>query len=185
MTGRSYLSQFSQPYSGSSSVLIGHTDMKNFIWWSCLLLASTGFAQSGDTVTKDVAGQDHPLLKRYEGSLIVAFTTKAYDAYNLVLGKALNPSADRSQGKRIEKEQTVEGRITRITYLAPVGRSALEVSKNYENELKNQRCRDALSRGKSRRARLRLRGPSAIRRPQRPTLRLQSHQGVLRRVQAG
>ncbi|MGI8891772.1 MAG: hypothetical protein ACR2G0_13455, partial [Chthoniobacterales bacterium] len=110
--------------------------MKNFIWLSCLLLAANGFAQSGDTVTKDVEGHDHPLLKRYEGSLIVAFTTKAYDSYNLVLGKALNPSADGSRGKRIEKEQTVEGRITRITYLAPVGRSALEVSKNYENELK-------------------------------------------------
>ena len=110
--------------------------MKNFIWLSCLLLVANGFAQSGDTVTKDVEGHDHPLLKRYEGSLIVAFTTKAYDSYNLVLGKALNPAADGSQGKRVEKEQTVEGRITRITYLAPEGRSALEVSKNYETELK-------------------------------------------------
>jgi outer membrane protein OmpA-like peptidoglycan-associated protein len=92
--------------------------------------------QAGDKVTQDIAGHDHRLLKRYEGSLIVAYSEKAYDEYKLILGKALNPSADTSQGKRVEKEQAVEGRITRITYLAPIGRSALEVSKNYENELK-------------------------------------------------
>ena len=110
--------------------------MKYIPCFCCLLLAPICFLQAGDKVTQDVAGHDHRLLKRYEGSLIIAYSEKAYDEYKLILGKALNPSADASQGKRIEKEQTVAGRITRITYLAPVGRSALEVAKNYENELK-------------------------------------------------
>jgi OmpA-OmpF porin, OOP family len=110
--------------------------MKYFTYFCCLLLARICVLQAGDKVTQDVTGHDHPLLKRYEGSLIIAYSEKAYDEYKLILGKALNPSADASQGKRIDKEQTVEGRMTRITYLAPVGRSALEVAKNYENELK-------------------------------------------------
>jgi OOP family OmpA-OmpF porin len=110
--------------------------MKYFHCFCCFLLAPICFLEAGEKVTQDVAGHDYRLLKRYEGSLIIAYSEKAYDEYKLILGKALNPSADGSLGKRIEKEQTVEGRITRITYLAPVGRSALEIARNYENELK-------------------------------------------------
>jgi OOP family OmpA-OmpF porin len=110
--------------------------MKTFTCLLCFLLVPSFLLQGKDAVTKDVAGHDHPLLKRYEGSFIIAYSEKAYDEYKLILGKALNPSRDESQGKRVEKEQTVEGRVMRITYLAPVGRSALEVAKNYENELK-------------------------------------------------
>ena len=109
--------------------------MRCFSCFFCLLLAPICSLQAGDKVTQDVAGHDHRLFKRYEGSLIIAYSEKAYDEYKLILGKALNPSDDSSHGKRIEKEQIVEGRITRITYLAPIGRSALEVAKNYENEL--------------------------------------------------
>lgn len=89
-----------------------------------------------EAVTKDVTGHDHPLLKRYEGSLIVAYSEKAYNEYKIILGKALNPSAESSGGKQIEKQQTLEGKVTRITYFAPKGRSALEVFRNYEGELK-------------------------------------------------
>jgi OOP family OmpA-OmpF porin len=110
--------------------------MKYFICLFCLFLTRLSVLEASDKVTRDITGRDHPLLKRYEGSVIVAYSEKAYDQYKLILGKALNPTADASQGKRVEKEQTLEGRITRITYLAPVGRSALEVARNYENELK-------------------------------------------------
>src|SRR5688572_13633988 len=93
---------------------------------------------AAEPVTKDVAGRDHPLLKRYEGSFIVAFTQKEFEEYKLPLGKALNPSAEASGGKRIEKQETIEGKVTRITYFAPKGRSPLEVFRNYETELKGK-----------------------------------------------
>jgi OmpA-OmpF porin, OOP family len=109
--------------------------MKILNCFFCFLFAPLFLLQGEDAVTKDVADHDHPLLKRYEGSFIIAYSEKAYDEYKLIVGKALNPSREESQGKRVEKEQAVEGRVTRITYLAPVGRSALEVAKNYENEL--------------------------------------------------
>ncbi len=103
---------------------------------SAVLLSTLARAQ--DPVTKDVAGRDHPLLKRYEGSFIVAHSEKQYDRYNLIVGKALNPSHESSGGKQIEKEQKVEGKVTRITYYAPKGRSVLEVFRNYEQELKSK-----------------------------------------------
>jgi outer membrane protein OmpA-like peptidoglycan-associated protein len=101
-----------------------------------LSLGLAGAAFAADPVTKDVAGRDHPLFKRYEGSFIVAYSEKAFEEYKLILGKALNPSAETSAGKRVEKQQTIEGKITRLTYFAPKGRSTLEVFKNYENEVK-------------------------------------------------
>src|SRR4051812_28777502 len=97
---------------------------------------SVAVLRAADAPTKDVAGRDHPLLKRYEGSVIVEYTQKAFEEYRIILGKSLNPSATESSGKRVEKEQAVEGKITRITYFAPKGRAPLEVFRNYENELK-------------------------------------------------
>ncbi len=102
----------------------------------CTLLILAGNCYAADSLTKDAAGHDHPLLKRYEGSVIVAYSEKEFSDYKLVLGRALNPSAEASGGKRVEKEETIEGRITRLTYFAPKGRSLLEVFRNYENELK-------------------------------------------------
>jgi len=99
-------------------------------------LALTALLCAQDSVTKDVGGRDHPLLKRYEGSFIVAYSQKEYDEYKIIVGKGLNPSAESSGGKQIEKEQAVEGKVTRITYYAPKGRSVLEVFRNYERELK-------------------------------------------------
>jgi OmpA-OmpF porin, OOP family len=101
----------------------------------CLVSGITGLFAS-EPLTNDVAGRDHPLLKRYEGSFIVEYSEKAFDEYRLVLGKSLNPST--SDTRRLEKEQKVEGKVTRITYFAPKGRTALEVFRNYENELKSR-----------------------------------------------
>lgn len=112
---------------------------RGFVFLSALItfgLFSPQPHHAADAVTKDLAGRDHPLLKRYEGSVILAYSEKAFDEYKLILGKALNPSSEASGGKRVEKQQPLEGKITRITYFAPKGRSTLEVFKNYENELK-------------------------------------------------
>lgn len=91
-------------------------------------------ASGSEPITSDIPGaKDNSLLKRYEGSFIFQYSQKEFDEYALALGKALNPF---DTGKKIEKEQTVEGRVTRISYVAPNGRSTLEVFRNYESELK-------------------------------------------------
>lgn len=76
--------------------------------------------------------KDHPLVQRYEGSTILVYGAKAFDEYVLPLG----PSAGRGNEVRLPKSARLEGRVTRITYLAPAGRSTLEVVRNYETELK-------------------------------------------------
>jgi OmpA-OmpF porin, OOP family len=78
-------------------------------------------------------GKDHPLIKRYEGSTIHRYSSKAFDEYVLPLG----PSTGRGSEARLTKSARLEGRVTRITYMAPLGRSTLEVVRNYESELKN------------------------------------------------
>lgn len=75
---------------------------------------------------------DHPAFKRYEGSTIVRYSQKAFDAYDLKVG----PVQGRGNRATFPKTVKLEGQVTRITYLVPVGRSPLEVIRNYEIELK-------------------------------------------------
>lgn len=91
-------------------------------------------ANGSEPITSDIPGaRDNPLLKRYDGSIIFQYSQKEFDEYSMALGKGLNPSGG---GKSNEKEQMVEGKVTRISYVVPNGRSTLEVFRNYENELK-------------------------------------------------
>lgn len=100
---------------------------KRTVFWLVgmfLLATSIGFAQE-----EDVEGsKDHPLISRYPGSIISGYDVKEFDEYVLPLGKL-------KEGK-LTKSQKLEGKVTRITYLAPKGRSPLEVYKNYESALK-------------------------------------------------
>lgn len=71
---------------------------------------------------------DHPLVNRYPDSTIVHFEEKDYGQFNAAIG----PS---KWGTKIP-QKTVEGKVTRIVYTGPSGRSVLEIFKNYESALK-------------------------------------------------
>jgi OOP family OmpA-OmpF porin len=93
------------------------------------LCSGDGRAQS----VAEVAGaKDFPLIKRYEGSRIIGYEARAFDAFKLLLAKLKMSDAGQVQ---INKAQAVEGRHTRILYLVPPGRSSLEVFRNYEDDL--------------------------------------------------
>jgi OOP family OmpA-OmpF porin len=78
----------------------------------------------------DIAGsKDHPVVSRYAGSEILKYETKDFDSFVLPMG----PMRDRRSGP--SASQALEGRITRIHYRAPDGRSALEVFRNYQQSL--------------------------------------------------
>ncbi|MBD3789868.1 MAG: DUF4892 domain-containing protein [Campylobacterales bacterium] len=88
-----------------------------------LIYATMGYA-------KDIPGsKDHPMISRYQDSTIVGYDHQKYGELVLPLGKAV--LKDKVQ---YDKEERVEGRLTRILYLAPTERSTLEIYKNYENE---------------------------------------------------
>lgn len=98
------------------------------LWIPVALLPFAAAAAGGDIPNS----KDHPLIKRYEGSTIIRYDQKAFDAFRLPVG----PVTGRGNRANFPKALELEGRVTRITYLAPAGRSPLEVIRNYEAELK-------------------------------------------------
>lgn len=92
-------------------------------------------AFAGPALAKDVAGaKDHPLVGRYVGSEISAYTVSDFDAQRFI-----NAPVDfRSDGEAFTDGNSyqVEGKVTRIRYEAPKDRSTLEIMRNYEDSLK-------------------------------------------------
>lgn len=83
----------------------------------------------------DIKGsKDSPLLRRYEGSFIVQYSAKEYDSTVIPLGK----TAYRDGRYVFTASEKAEGKTSRLLYIAPAGRSALEVFRNYEEELKEK-----------------------------------------------
>ncbi|MCL0075116.1 OmpA family protein [Thermodesulfovibrionales bacterium] len=98
-----------------------------------LLTASVAYAQG-----KDVEGsKDHPLISRFAGSIIKYYDVKQFDEYTLPLGKVVREFDERGETVFVLKESTrLEGKVTRIFYEAPKGRSILEIYRSYESALK-------------------------------------------------
>lgn len=107
---------------------------------SLLVLATTGPALAGNPETEamlqeDAKGAaDNPLTGRYEGAVIVGQTAKAFDEITLPAGPAEGKSHDDS--KKFSATVTAQGKVTRTLYLAPKGRSSLEVAGNHIDDLK-------------------------------------------------
>ncbi len=91
--------------------------------FALLLLASLPFGSHA----ADVKGsKDHPLLTRFNGASINAYSQVDYD-------EAWMPNKPIEYNYKDMK--SAEGRITRIGYTIPGGHSALEVGRNYEQAL--------------------------------------------------
>jgi OOP family OmpA-OmpF porin len=70
-------------------------------------------------------GVDSPVLFRYSGSWMVAYDHKGFDETEI-------PTAEtKIENEKFVPSQKIQGEITRFVYLAPVGRSVLEVHTNY------------------------------------------------------
>ena len=85
---------------------------------------------------KDLQGaKDSPVLKRYEGAVIIGYDFRKFNDYELLLGP-VKSDPERRNILSPSKSQHIEGQTTRILYTVPGGRSPLEVVRNYEQELK-------------------------------------------------
>jgi outer membrane protein OmpA-like peptidoglycan-associated protein len=91
----------------------------------------------------DKAGsRDSPLVKRYEGSVIVLYNHQSFTEFSLPLSR-LEPVAgkkDRQNNRYHEpkNKKTLEGALTTLVYVMPEKRSSLEVMRNYEEEILKQ-----------------------------------------------
>jgi OOP family OmpA-OmpF porin len=85
-------------------------------------------------------GKDHALLKRYDGSFIVAFDQKAFAEFVLPLSR-LEEVPGKKDHKNVrayepKQKKALEGPTTRLVYVIPQGRSPLEVLRNYQEEIR-------------------------------------------------
>lgn len=81
--------------------------------------------------TKDIPSAKDPAgLPRYAGSVIFGYQHTDFDESTLPLGKATF-----KEQRGFEKTLRAEGKRTRALYLAPEGRSSLEVMRNYTDAL--------------------------------------------------
>ncbi len=85
-------------------------------------------ARAGDPVGAD----DHPLISRYAGSEIIGYDHRAFERFDLPTGPQQRDAAGNIV---LARSLAVEGRLTRIIYAAPAGRSTLEVFSNYRRAL--------------------------------------------------
>jgi OOP family OmpA-OmpF porin len=80
--------------------------------------------------------KDHPLLKRFGGSEIVAYETKRFEEYELQTSTFKHYDIDAKQRTFANPPLKVEGSLTRIWYEAAGDASSTELIRNYQNELK-------------------------------------------------
>lgn len=108
--------------------------MRNIFVTLTIVLAAFALVGNAPGVADVKGSKDHPLISRYSGSEIIGYEKKAFDGYRLVLGPH---TRDANNNIVPKKKQDLEGRVTRILYKSPKGRSTLEVYRNYEKALKS------------------------------------------------
>ncbi len=98
-----------------------------------LLLCTPALCSAEDEDAKDCDGcKDHPMLARYPGSLLFGADMKTFEEAALPIG----PVTQNDAGEPVApKTLNVTGKRTRLFYLAPRERSALEVFSNYKDAL--------------------------------------------------
>jgi len=82
--------------------------------------------------------KDHPLLKRFGGSEIVAYDSKRFVEYELQTSTFTNFDLEAHKRQYASPPLALEGALTRIWYEAAGDTSGVELLRNYENELTGQ-----------------------------------------------
>ncbi len=95
-----------------------------------LILSALGATPDANADVEGAA--DHPMIERYPGAEIVAYETEDFTDYALLVEPA---SAYGGKDENLQHTRELEGRLTRISYRMPAGRSTLEVFRNYRAAL--------------------------------------------------
>jgi len=127
-----------------------------------LIATSMVFADAIIPTADKPGSKDHPTLKRYDGSFIVAYEHQSFTDFVLPLSKleAVPGKTDVHNNTYHEPRQkkALEGAYTRLVYLIPANRSPLEVLRNYQQEITQKggkilfECKDVECGGSARRS---------------------------------
>ncbi len=101
--------------------------------WAIFITA--GLLAAASAAAADRPGSsDHPLFPRYDGATITEYDVKAYDEAKLAQARIVGRPEDDKPGTFLR----AEGKVSRIGYDAPRGRSVLEIWRNYQELLRSQ-----------------------------------------------
>src|SRR5450755_4163772 len=92
---------------------------------TCALIAISAVIPAADLA----GSKDPPGMKRYEGSEIIGYREPKFDEYLLPLGAPTSQSPP-----KYVKSLAIEGQVSRYAYVAPAGRTATELLRNYKLE---------------------------------------------------
>lgn len=93
----------------------------------------------GLALAQDMAGaKDHPSIKRFAGSSIVAYDVKQFDSVDIPTSSFVKFNLSTGKREYAAPPVVAEGRRTRIWYEAPGETSSVEVFRNYAAELTAQ-----------------------------------------------
>lgn len=96
--------------------------------FACCLVAVAGVAVAADAPwgTDVPGGQDHALVRRFNSAWLVGYQQQGWDETLWPSGTAVAAS------DKLKDPLTLEGRITRLIYLTPKGKSPTEVFRNHQ-----------------------------------------------------
>lgn len=104
-----------------------------FIARRTIFVIALAVCSTGATKASDIPGaHDHPLITRFAGSSIIGYQQVSYDKAVLPLGP-IKPGTSR----QFAASDMAEGRITRIAYESPAGKSVIEVYRNFAQAMAN------------------------------------------------
>lgn len=95
-------------------------------------------SSSGSHAADLPGAKDHPLLKRFRGSEIVGYQVKRFDEYELQTSTFKGTNLSTYKREFVRPPLKLEGKLTRIWYEATGDASAVELIRNYQNELKSK-----------------------------------------------
>lgn len=97
-----------------------------------LATATLGTPAFADAPKTDVAGSaDHPVLKRFTGSVLVGYAQQDWDQRSFPDASGVS----KTDNDKFNRPVTLEGKVTRLFYLSPLGKSPLEVYRNHQQAL--------------------------------------------------
>jgi OmpA-OmpF porin, OOP family len=109
--------------------------------WLCAATFTAAGATGIPTADKP-GSQDNPILKRYEGSLIIAYEYQSFGDFTLPLSPlSLAPGkmdAHNNHAFEPKQKRALEGPHTRLVYLLPANRTPLEAVRNYQQEIRGK-----------------------------------------------
>lgn len=128
---------------------------------AAVLMPDQATAQAATAPTRDIPNaRDNALLRRYDGSFIVDYAQRAFEEFELpTAGLKQVPGKKDARNNDVfapASAEVLQGRLTRIVYVAPANRSPLEVISNYQEEIVAKggavlfSCRDEACGGESR-----------------------------------